>query len=96
MADFVLSPEARADLISIWRYSADRWNEEQADHYLRKIDGVFATIARRPSLGRPCDDIRSGYFRIKAGSHVVFFKTAGTDVFIVRVLHQSQDFIRHL
>ena len=97
MRNYVLSPEARVDLVGIWRYSAARWSDAQADRYLRLIDDVFAATARRPSLGRSCDELRLGYFRIKAESHVVFFrKMKDRNIYVVRVLHESMDFDQQL
>lgn len=96
MAGHILSPLARADMVGIWSYSAGRWDDDQADRYIRQIESVFARIGLRPSQGRPCNDIRPGYFRISSGSHVVFYHKAGATVRVVRVLHQSMDFQRHL
>ena len=96
MPGYTLAPRARADLVDIWAYSSDRWGRTQADRYARLVDGVFARIARRPSLGHRCDNIRAGYFRFAAGSHVVFYRQSGPGVIVIRVLHQSMDFDRHL
>ncbi len=96
MASYDLSPLARADMVGIWSYSAGRWNDEQADRYIRQIESVFAKVGQRPSLGRACNDIRQGYFRISAGSHVVFYRKIGAGVLVVRVLHQNMGFRRHL
>ncbi len=96
MSGYVLSPLAEADLDEIWDYSADRWGNDQANGYLALIRGVIERVAKRPSWGRSCDEIRRGYFRIAAGSHVVFYNRRAHEIVIVRVLHQSMDFARHL
>jgi toxin ParE1/3/4 len=96
MAKYVLSPLAEVDLDGIWDYSADRWGNVQANDYLAKLREIIARIAARPSRGRACDDIRPGYFRISAVSHVVFYKKVSGGVEIVRVLHQSMEFDQHL
>lgn len=93
---YVLTPRARADLADIWRYTAQRWDRDQADRYLRELRRAIETIARDPSKGRRCDDIRAGYLRYPAGSHVVFFRMAGDGIVVVRILHQRMDFGRHL
>jgi toxin ParE1/3/4 len=93
---YVLTPRARADLADIWRYTVQRWDRDQADRYLRELRRAIETIARGPSKGHRCDDIRAGYLRYPAGSHVVFFRMAGDGIVVVRILHQRMDFGRHL
>jgi toxin ParE1/3/4 len=68
----------------------------QADSYLGRLREVMATVAEDPRRGLPCDDVSAGYRRISAGSHVIFFRMRGSDVYVVRVLHQRMDFRRHL
>jgi toxin ParE1/3/4 len=53
-------------------------------------------IAADPRRGRPRDEIRPGYMSYAVGSHILFFRRAGTDVDVVRVLHARMDFDRHL
>jgi toxin ParE1/3/4 len=93
---YVLSPSAQADLSEIWEYSAARWGDGQAEVYLRQIQAAIETIAADPRRGRRCDDIRAGYSKYAAGSHVVFYRQGGAGVDVVRVLHQRMDFNRHL
>jgi toxin ParE1/3/4 len=96
MNDYVILPRARADLKEIWSFTADRWNSEQADRYVRELHRAIEAIARDPRKGRPCDHIRHGYRRSSAGAHVVFFRVVTQGIEVVRVLHQRMDFARHL
>jgi len=96
MSAYVLTRRARADLTEIWTYARDRWNEDQADASLREFDRAVAIIERDPRRGRPCDDIRPGYRKYRVGAHMVFFRQAAAGIEVVRVLHQSMDFDRHL
>jgi len=96
MPSYELSPLARSDLVDIWSYSDGRWGQSQADRYICLIDSVFVKAARRPSLGRACDEIRQGIYRIAAGSHIVLYRKTDSGIFVVRVLHQNMDFERHL
>ena len=96
MSGYVLTLRARADLQAIWIYTADRWNVGQADRYIRQICQIMEFVAADPRRGRPCDYIRAGYLKYPAGSHILFFKQRQDDIIIVRILHQSMDFERHL
>jgi toxin ParE1/3/4 len=96
MSGYALTPKARADLENIWTYSAERWDVAQADEYLRKIRLAVELVAADPSKARSCNQVRAEYFQYPAGSHMLFFKQDGDRILIVRILHQSMDFQRHL
>jgi hypothetical protein len=53
-------------------------------------------VAADPRRWRSCDHIRSGYFKYSAGSHVLFFRRRESGIVVIRILHQSMDFERHL
>ncbi|GJE55039.1 MULTISPECIES: type II toxin-antitoxin system RelE/ParE family toxin [Methylobacterium] len=94
---FTLSPRARADLDGIWDYTAEHWNADQADRYIRQLAEAFGNIADGSIPGRAANDIRKGYFKVPVGSHVVFYRHAAAgDVVVIRVLHQRMDVARHL
>ncbi|WP_370690110.1 type II toxin-antitoxin system RelE/ParE family toxin [Phenylobacterium sp.] len=93
---YVLSPLARKDLEGIWAYSRERWGVDQAERYLRDIQRGVESAAAHPRRGRACDDISPGYFKLAVGSHLLFYRQAGLDIDVVRILHQRMDFDRHL
>lgn len=93
MPSFTLTKKALADLIEIGRYTQRRWGVEQRNTYLALLDGCFQQLAADPLTGRACDEIRSGYRKMNAGSHVVFYRQRRNDeIEIGRVLHRSMDF----
>ena len=96
MASFLLRPEAVCDLEEIWNYTIRAWDAEQAESYLRLLNRGFEKLVNDPELGSSCDWLREGYRKLLVGRHVVFFRLRGEDIDIVRVLHQSMDFDRHL
>lgn len=97
MTAYVLSPRAQRDIEDIWDYTADHWNVRQAETYIRQIKLAIETVAAEPKIGRSCSDIRPGYWKYPAGSHVVFFRLTDNGIIdIVRILHSRMDFERHL
>jgi toxin ParE1/3/4 len=96
MRRYVLSPQAASDLDGIWDYTQAQWGGDQAESYLRVIQRVIESAVVDPRRGRSCDHIRAGYFKLSAGSHVVFYRLVGDDLDVVRILHQPMDFDRHL
>jgi toxin ParE1/3/4 len=96
MADFYLRPKAVSDLEDIWDYTVRMWDEDQAERYLRLLNVGFIDLTIQPDLGRSCDAIRQGYRVFRVGSHVIFYRVINDNIEVVRVLHQSMDFERHL
>jgi toxin ParE1/3/4 len=96
VTDYVLSQRATSDLDEIWDYSAKRWGREQANTYVDALRESMGRVAQDPSLGRAVTVRGRGYQRYRSGSHTIFYRQAGTGVYVVRILHQSMDHERHL
>ena len=89
-----LSPRARSDLDEIWEFSMRAWGVEQAEAYLRSLSQTFALLAANPHLGREANDIRTGYLKFPASSHVIYYRLSET-LDVIRILHRSMDAGRH-
>ncbi|MGO9985478.1 MAG: type II toxin-antitoxin system RelE/ParE family toxin [Rhodomicrobium sp.] len=96
MSGFVLSPQARADLESIWDYTAHQWGTGQAEKYTRPIAAAIQALACEPARGRTCDGVRKGYRKQAAGSHAIFYRLIEDGIDVVRILHRGMDPGRHL
>jgi toxin ParE1/3/4 len=97
MASFYLTHAAKADLKDIGRYTNQQWGAAQRDKYLTMLDGCFQDLAAKPGLGRDCSDIREGYHKYNAGSHVIFYRRVADDTIeVVRILHSRMDTERYL
>ena len=92
----VLSRRAHTDLRNIWHYTATHWSEEQADRYVAQVHDTLAALAQNSFLGSGSEELGPDYRKHRAGSHVIFFRREADIIRIVRVLHQSMDFKRHL
>jgi len=97
MKGFVLSPAARADLDGIWDYTAERWNVEQAERYVRDIVDACQALADERRAGRIIPEIRKGYYKLAVRSHFVFYRLTDVGfVDVVRILHQRMDIPQRL
>jgi len=96
MTVYRLKPRAARDMSEIWDYTLKQWGLRQTEIYLAQIQTCFELVAGEPDIGRKCDDIRLGYRKILVGSHVIFYRLQGSDVEIIRVLHQKMDLERYL
>lgn len=97
MLPFKLSRKAKEDLLRIARYTEQTWGREQRRLYLKKLDLMFFALAENPELGIACDDIRSGYFKKRVSSHLIFYRRGSdSNIEIVRVLHKRMDEALHV
>ncbi len=93
---FQLRPKAVQDLENIYNYSVQEFSFERAEKYIIDLDSSFYKLAGDPSLGRNYNHIRSGVLAFNVVSHIVFFRLSKSGIIILRVLHNSMDFGRHL
>ena len=96
MGQYRLSPRAQADLENIWDYTEERWGQSQAESYVRSIQAAIAAVTEDPRRGQKCDDIRKGYLGYSVERQVLFFRQIPEGIDVVRILHQSMNFDRHL
>ncbi len=96
MAELSLTPAAVQDLEDIWRYTAQRWNVTQAEHYIDRLTACFEALAQAPLSAPACDHIRPGYRRKAIESHVVYFRIGQDMVTVVRILHERMDAPKHI
>lgn len=91
MATVRRSPEARADLKSIWRYVARKASERTADRLLDHITAAAAILADHPHSGTPRPELQPGIRSRPVGNYVLFYRPVPGGVELVRVLHGRQD-----
>lgn len=91
-----LYPKAIEDLESIYLYSAREFGIKKTKDYILAIEASFQHLGDDPLISRKCDYVRQDLRAFDIGSHVVFFKMTNYGIAVIRVLHQSMDFCRHL
>lgn len=95
MRELVLRPEARTDLVAIWRYTTERWGPHQARRYILALHEDLHVLAENPDLGRSYEHVRSGYRVYPSGKHLIFYRLAPEEVDVVRILHERMDVPDH-
>lgn len=100
MAELIVAPAARADLLSQWNFYADDvGNPELADRLMASAETTFKKLARSPGLGRPrpfhspkARNLRS-WNVVGFSKHLVFYRPLPSDrgVEIVRVVHGARE-----
>lgn len=92
---FRLAPAAKVDLRKIYRDTARGWSFEQAETYQDQLYAAFEGLAAGNKKGRNVD-VRAGYLKYLAGSHIIYFQDRGERIEIIRILHGRMDANRHL
>lgn len=93
---FKLRPKADQDLANIYRYSVQEFGVKRAELYIRDLDASFIKLTQKPELGKDYSFVRSNLLAYPVVSHVVFFKKSDWGITVLRVLHRSMDYGRHL
>lgn len=96
MAIVKITRQADADLADIWDYTAAHWGQSQARKYLTQLEQRFLFLAKRPEQGRLRYDLPGFPLSYHQARHVIFYRKFKDGVEIVRILHDSMDFPRHL
>ena len=88
MKGYVISPEARADLESIWDYIAERTSAETATEFLWRFYETFASIASSPAAGVVGSSfLPEGTRKFPMGQYLIYYRSRRGGIRISRVLH---------
>lgn len=74
MAEYLLSNEAKNDLIRIHHFGVGKFGMAQADKYFDSFFDCFDIIARRPYSFESVDYIKAGYRRCVCGSDSIYYR----------------------
>jgi toxin ParE1/3/4 len=84
------SPQARLDLVEIWRYIAEE-SLLSADSVLMDIDEKLRMIAEFPEIGRLRNELAQDLRCFPVGKYIIFYRPVKNGIEVVRVLHGSRD-----
>ena len=93
MAAYKLTADAETDFQSLYRYSIETFGLVQANSYALDMIDTFEMLATNPFAGR---DVKMNARCFVHASHSIYYEIEGEAVLILRILHQSQDPLRHL
>jgi len=76
--------------LEIWLFIADD-NLEAADRFLSELEAKTQKLLRYPEMGRQREELLPSLRSIPEGRYIVFYRIAGKNIELVRVLHGSRD-----
>ncbi len=99
-----LGQQAEQEYVEILQWTLKTFGEGQASTYAETLALTIAALEGGPDIlgARARDDILPGIRTLhvarqgRAGRHFVVFRAAGSDIDVLRVLHDSMDLPRHL
>mgnify|MGYP006266407307 FL=1 len=101
---FRLGQQAEQDFVDILQWTVKTFGERQARTYSETIALAIEALEGGPDIlgARAREDIQQGIRTLhvarqgRAGRHFVVFRAAGSDIDVLRLLHDSMDLPRHL
>jgi plasmid stabilization system protein ParE len=95
---FVLTPQARADLIDIWNYIAED-SLDSADQVLERLYDAFTRLAKMPGMGHHREDLADRRHRFwTVYSYVIAYRDKTKPLEIIAIVHgarQLEAFFQH-
>ncbi|MDI9332234.1 MAG: type II toxin-antitoxin system RelE/ParE family toxin [Alphaproteobacteria bacterium] len=99
-----LAQQADQDYVEILTWTVKTFGEGQASTYAETMALAIEALAEGPDVlgARARDDIQPGIRTLhvgrqgRAGRHFVVFRVTGSDIDVLRLLHDSMDLPRHL
>jgi plasmid stabilization system protein ParE len=99
MIRYLFFPAADRAQDEIWKYTAEAWNEDQADAYIQGLHRHLAEVANRPAIWRPLpkplQDKLNGLpetFVTRYEHHLIFFKRlSGNRIGVISILHERMN-----
>lgn len=103
MTRVIRSPRAKRDIVEVLRYTKERWGAAQAREYAALITEALVAISHDSQCGGSRDGVRQGILayhirqRGRPARHILFYRMSAAGIVeIVRFLHDTMDFERHL
>ena len=86
MDSYILTTEAKEDLIRIYHYGLRTFGEKQADKYYDSFFKYFDIIVERPYSFEAVNSIKPGYRRCVCGNESIFFKIGENTIEIIAIV----------
>lgn len=96
MGAYKVSELCDKDIGHIYEYGIEKFGLNQAKKYILGLHESFESLAKQSFMGLDASDLIPELRRLTFKSHMIFYFTTDYGAFIIRVLHQSMDYQRHL
>ena len=87
MAEYRLSLQAEADVLSIYEWTEQRFGPYQAEAYSAGLERSFGLLADFPRMGTAVEELLSRLRRFRFQSHYIFYTEEAGHVLIRTLIH---------
>jgi toxin ParE1/3/4 len=86
-------PAAQERILDIWAYTEKKWDEKQADTYVRELVAEIEIVAGQRHRWRPVlDEALKGVYFFRHRHHYIFFRELSKKrLGVISVLHEKMD-----
>lgn len=91
-----LSGQAQKDLDDILLYTLQTWGADQQRMYADVLDKALIRLAEDPRKGKRHPKLNAEFRYYYAGRHNIVYRVVGTELKVVRILHDKMDMTRHI
>ena len=91
-----LTPDARADLVKIRRYTLSQWGGMQSLKYLAQLRQVLNLLSASPTMGKQRPELGIEVYSFPHASHVVYYISNKEHMVVFGILHKTMVPITHL
>jgi len=91
MLEIITSKKAEQDLIGIWSYTFNKWDEAQADHYLDRLNEGFDLIAANPKITYLRQEFENPVYIYPYEHQLIVYIVNDKAINIIRVLHKTMN-----
>ena len=85
-----------SDINHIYDYTLATWGPAQADDYITQLEHTLNAAAVGDKALLSFSEWRPNARYFLVGKHTAFLLDEGTELLVVRVLHQNSEYTRHL
>ncbi len=99
MVKIEYSPAAKKDLELIQKHVKDSYGDKVSKEVLYTITTQIRRLELFPMSGTSLSEsvhINMNYRYLYVGKHYIFYRVEKKSIKIIRILHERQDFLRHL
>ncbi len=92
MAKVIVRQKAIDDLNNIWKYTFEKWSENQADIYYATLKIASKGIGEKPEIGKEYFGVNKNLLGLSVGKHTIFYQLISVDeIEVIRILHERMD-----
>ena len=92
VAQFLISPAARADLLEIRDFLVEKGSRKVAARVLKELRDALGRVAAMPGAGHLRPDLASESLRFyRVYKYLIIYRSVSQPLQIVRVLHGARD-----